>query len=104
VVVVENLDERLYLGSLLDLLLAHSLNDLAGISIDASHWTPTKLQTKGELSNNRGSEAVSKDAIPTAWPNFLPSFPSSAARTITALRPANRPAVTITTFPLLKLR
>ena len=41
--VVEDLEEGLDLGSLLDLVLAHGLDNLAGISIDTSNDGVTEL-------------------------------------------------------------
>lgn len=39
VVEVDELDERLHLGSLLSLLLAHGTGDLLGVSVNAGDWS-----------------------------------------------------------------
>jgi hypothetical protein len=50
VVVVEDLDEGLHLGALLELLLAHGADDLAGVSVDT-----------GNCTADRGGEAARLD-------------------------------------------
>ena len=49
VVVVDNLDERLDLGTLGDALLAHVLGDLEGVTLDTSNDSVTVTALLGTL-------------------------------------------------------
>merc|ERR1719158_2388537 len=75
VVVVDDLQERLNLGPLLDLLFGHLLGDLAGILVNPGHQSVAGL--KG-----------------------LSLVPSSEGFPMTAFRPAYLPDSSRTTFPL----